>query len=127
MTRTARTESWLVSLAGKANYAQLLHDLVAAHHETPTYASYAFVAHKEMVKEKGIQEGDPTLKGFRCTAKLLRHVVNAEATSKAQEEQKAAKEKADQAREKADADPDNADLAAEAEAAAKAHEASKTG
>lgn len=101
---------------------------MAAHHETPTFASYAFKSHKELGKDQGDNSSDAKSgKGFQCTAKLLRHVVNVEETSKLQEMEKLAKEKADKAQEKANEEPDNEELSSAAEVAAAEYEASKSG
>ncbi|CBJ26983.1 hypothetical protein Esi_0051_0073 [Ectocarpus siliculosus] len=67
---------------GLQNYAQLLHDLVAAHPETPNYASYMFRALKDNASQ---QKSKLTGKGFRCFARLLRHVVDPVETAKRKE------------------------------------------
>lgn len=107
---------------GLANYAQLLHDLVAAHPETPTYASYAF---KAIIHSKAPENGSAGGKnvkpsGFRCTAQLLRHVVNQEAMAVFKVEEAAAKVVADEVAERFLADPANQELKDELERAEKA-------
>lgn len=64
---------------GLTNYAQLLHDLVAAHPETPTFAAYTFRALKDPSSKKPTS-GTP--RGFRCTAKVLQHILDIQETEK---------------------------------------------
>ncbi|CAM9131984.1 unnamed protein product, partial [Scytosiphon promiscuus] len=103
--------------SGEPNYAQILHDLVAAHPECPTYTSYSFKALKDFggKKQKKVRG-----RGFRCTARLLRHTVDPVLTAQKQKEE--AEKRAAEAIAKAAvaADPTNPELL---EAARKAHKA----